>query len=327
MPRISQLTTEQPNSTSDLPINVGSTTRRANVQQILSVPVTSQGDMLFGDSSADTTRLAPPTSGAVLAYSSASSAPSWSIPTSGAVLVASSVGLPTWRALGSSGQILESTGGTPTWVTAVDPSTGHITTAGTSGQILQTTAGAATWINQSDLTGTPDPSTGHITTAGTSGQVLQTTAGAAAWVNSTTIGDNTTNAWKVYRATSLALSTVGGWNPISWDAEEMDTDSFFTTGNSSVIIRVPGTYIIGASWQINAPTLPHYARIIEGSTGASTVLVQHGGSTSPFDRGTITVMRNFPSSGTAVEFNINGSSEAIGLSAGIFSAFWGHRLS
>ena len=187
MPRISQLTTEAPASTSDLVLNVGSTTRRANVQQILSVPVTAQGDMLFGDSSADTTRLAPPTSGAILAYSSASSTPSWSIPTSGAVLVASSVGLPTWRAIGTSGQILESTGGTPTWVTAVDPSTGHITTAGTSGQVLQTSAGAAAWVNQSDLTGTPDPSTGHITTAGTSGQVLQTTAGTAAWVNSTTI--------------------------------------------------------------------------------------------------------------------------------------------
>src|SRR3990167_1514161 len=187
MPRISALSTEAPASTSDLVLNVGSTTRRANVQQILSVPVTAQGDMLFGDSSADSTRLAPPTSGAILAYSSASSTPSWSIPTSGAVLVASSVGLPTWRAIGTSGQILESTGGTPTWVTAVDPSTGHITTAGTSGQVLQTSAGAATWVNQSDLTGTPDPSTGHITTAGTSGQVLQTTAGTAAWVNSTTI--------------------------------------------------------------------------------------------------------------------------------------------
>jgi len=117
MPRISQLSTEAPASTSDLVLNVGSTTRRANVQQILSVPVTAQGDMLFGDSSADSTRLAPPTSGAILAYSSASSAPSWSIPTSGAVLVASSVGTPVWRAIGTSGQILESTGGTPTWVT------------------------------------------------------------------------------------------------------------------------------------------------------------------------------------------------------------------
>src|SRR3972149_6264616 len=101
MPRVSQLTTEAPASTSDLVLNVGSTTRRANVQQILSVPIPAQGDILFGDSSADSPRLAPPTSGAILAYSSANSAPSWSIPTSGAVLVASSVGTPVWRAIGA----------------------------------------------------------------------------------------------------------------------------------------------------------------------------------------------------------------------------------
>ena len=183
--KISAHTTEAPGSTSDLIGNIGSTTRRFTAQQILSIPITAQGDILFGDSSANTTRLAaptsgavlqyssgssapawvtvtsggvfigaaagtptflvPPTSGAVLTFSSASSIPAWSVPTSGAVLIASSVSVPTWRALGTSGQVLQSTGGSPAWVDS-NTLTGTLTTVGTSGQLLQTTGGAASWV-------------------------------------------------------------------------------------------------------------------------------------------------------------------------------------
>mgnify|MGYP001594321693 CR=1 FL=1 len=236
--KISAHTTEAPGSTSDLIGNIGSTTKRFTAQQILSIPITAQGDLLFGDSSADTTRLAPPTSGAVLQYSSASSAPAWvtitsggvligaalgtptflapptsgavltfssassipawSIPTSGAVLVASSLGTPTWRALGTSGQVLQSTGGSPAWVDS-NTLTGAVTTAGTSGQVLQTTAGAAAWVASNTLTGT-------VTTAGTSGQVLQTTAGAASWVASNTLAGTITTAG----TSGQLLQTSGG---------------------------------------------------------------------------------------------------------------------
>jgi hypothetical protein len=103
MPRISALSTGTPASTSDIPLNVGSTTVRANVQTILATPLAVQGNITYADSSVQTTRLAPPTSGAVLTYSSGSSVPAWSIPTAGAAFVASSLGVPVWRTLGTSG--------------------------------------------------------------------------------------------------------------------------------------------------------------------------------------------------------------------------------
>lgn len=144
MPSISSISTEAPGSTSDLIGNVGSTTVRFSAEQLLSIPIDAEGDLLRGDSSNNTTRIA----------------------------------------IGTSGYVLQSTGGVPKWVakTDGDPSTGHISTIGTSGYVLQSTGGAAVWKAQSDLTGTPDPSTGHITTAGTSGQILQTTGSAAKWV-------------------------------------------------------------------------------------------------------------------------------------------------
>ena len=146
MPRISQLSTEVAGSTSDVIASVGSTTRRLQVQQLLGAQFTAQGQLPFaaaadestflavptsgavltyssgssapvwslvtsggiltGAAAGTPTWLAPPTSGAILTYSSGSSIPSWSIPTSGAVLVASSVGVPVWRAIGTGGHVL-----------------------------------------------------------------------------------------------------------------------------------------------------------------------------------------------------------------------------
>src|SRR3990167_8799315 len=289
MPRISQLTTEAPASTSDLVLNVGSTTRRANVQQILSVPVTAQGDMLFGDSSADSTRLAPPTSGAILAYSSASSTPSWSIPTSGAVLVASSVGLPTWRAIGTSGQILESTGGTPTWVTAVDPSTGHITTAGTSGQILETTGGAATWVTPTNIVD---------------------------------------NRWSLVAGTTQPLS-VGAWQVSTiWQVEEFDPSNMHTTGTgaSSIVVATSGTYLIGVSLSIGHPTSGGFVgvRIMEGSTELTEVSFLGPGTAEIIH---LSAIRNFASSGSVITIDAYRDGTTGNISNPSVNRFWGHRLS
>lgn len=245
MPRkISAHTTEAPNSTSDLLYNVGSTTRRGPIQQLLSIPITAQGDMLFGDSSADTTRLAPPTSGAilqyssgssapawvtitsggvligaaagtptflaapssgaVLTYSSASSIPAWSIPTSGAVLVASSVGTPTWRALGTSGQVLQSTGGSPAWVDG-NTLAGTITTAGTSGQVLQTTGGAAAWRNES-LPTTVSISSGAVLTVSSGGTATWLALGSSGNVLESTAG---AVQWRTPAA--AAAGSTSGW--------------------------------------------------------------------------------------------------------------------
>ena len=109
--------TALPSSLADLLGNIGTTTNRFTLDQAAGFWATAQGDLVYAAGARNLARLAPPTSGAVLLYSSGSSAPSWSIPTSGAVLVASSLGVPTWLALGSSGTVLQSSGGAPVWST------------------------------------------------------------------------------------------------------------------------------------------------------------------------------------------------------------------
>ena len=82
-PRISALSTEQPGSTSDLVVNVGSTTRRANVGQVVGAIFSSQGQIPYAASSGNSTFLNPPSSNAILSYSSGTSAPAWIIGSSG----------------------------------------------------------------------------------------------------------------------------------------------------------------------------------------------------------------------------------------------------
>ena len=190
MPRISQYTTELPGSTSRLIGNVGSTTVGFDAGQLLGAVFTSQGQLLYAGSSKNSTFLNPPSSNAILSYSSGSSAPTWIVgspgqifyvssaglttilvvPTSGAVLVYSTVNTsvgPRWE-IPTSGSLLgASSVGLPTWIAL-----------GTSGQVLESTGGRPTWVAYP-----ADPTTGHITTAGTSGQILQTTVGTATWVN------------------------------------------------------------------------------------------------------------------------------------------------
>lgn len=108
MPKISQLTQEAPGSTSDIPGNVGSTTVRFTAEQLLGIPVSAAGDMLYAGSATTVTRLAAPSSGALLYYSTADSAPAWVVASSGQFMIASSLGVPKWTTaifINTSGEI------------------------------------------------------------------------------------------------------------------------------------------------------------------------------------------------------------------------------
>jgi len=106
MPRISQLSTEQPGSTSDLVVNIGSTTRRANAGQIVGAIFTSQGQLPYAASSGNSTFLNPPSSNAILSYSSGSSAPAWIVGSSGQLFTVSSAGVTTVLAAPTSASFL-----------------------------------------------------------------------------------------------------------------------------------------------------------------------------------------------------------------------------
>ena len=252
MPRISQYTTELPGSTSRLIGNVGSTTAGFDAGQLLGAVFTSQGQLLYAGSSKNSTFLNPPSSNAILSYSSGSSAPTWIVgspgqifyvssaglttilvvPTSGAVLVYSTVNTsvgPRWE-IPTSGSLLgASSVGLPTWIAL-----------GTSGQVLESTGGRPTWVAYP-----ADPTTGHITTAGTSGQVLQTTAGAAAWINSTTIpgtiGSTIGTSGQILQSTGGVATWVTG------------TGTITTAGTSGQILQTTA----GAATWINPSNVRH----------------------------------------------------------------------
>ena len=229
--KISAHTTEAPGSTSDLIGNVGSTTKRFTAQQILSIPITAQGDILFGDSSADTTRLAAPTSGAILQYSSGSSAPAWVTVTSGGVLIGAVAGTPTFLAPPTSGAVLtfSSASSVPAWVAGT---TGGILTgnaAGTPVFLGPPTSGAVlTYSSASSIPAWSIPTSGAVLVAssvgtptwraiGTSGQVLQSTGGSPAWVDSNTLSGTLTTVG----TSGFLLQTTGGaaaWRGITGGA-------------------------------------------------------------------------------------------------------------
>ena len=258
MPRISALSTGTPASTSDIPLNVGSTTVRANVQTILATPLAAQGNLTYADSSVQTTRLASPTSGAVLTYSSGSSIPAWSIPTSGALLAASSNGVPVWRALGTSGQVLQSTGGTPTWVAGTDIAGTIGTTIGSSGQVLQSTGGVATW-----------SAAGTIgTTAGTSGQILQTTAGAATWVNTTAVIAETLTV-----AGDMLIRSTAGIERLAQPSSGAVLTFSTVDGTSRPLWSIPTSGAVLVASSAGVPTwraIGTSGQILESSGGAPT---------------------------------------------------------
>ena len=308
MPRISQLSTETANSTSDVILNVGSTTRRLEVQQLLGAQFTAQGQVPFAAGADASTFLASPTSGAVLIYSSGSSAPAWSIPTSGAVLIASSGGVPTWRALGTSGQVLQSSGGSPAWVNS-------------------------TAILRETLTGSGDllvtSSAGNVQrlALGTSGQVLESTGGVPTWQTQVT-GGGTTSAWILSIDSSQAMAAAAHVN-ILWTSEVVDTDNFHTTATSAaeVVIRVAGTYLIGASVLLPGASTA-ILRIMEGGSTIVTAVTQ--GSDAIQIALNLSVIRNFATSGSTITVTaLSGTTNQIDKSTVDYgrTLFWGHSLS
>ena len=251
-PRISQYTTELPGSTSRLIGNVGSTTVGFDAGQLLGAVFTSQGQLLFAGSSKNSTFLNPPSSNAILSYSSGSSAPTWIVGSSGQIFYVSSAGLTTILAVPTSGAVLTystinssigprweiptsgalfgaSSVGLPTWIAL-----------GTSGQVLESTGGRPTWVAYP-----ADPTTGHITTAGTSGQVLQTTAGAAAWRNSTTIPGT---IGSTIGTSGQILQSTGG--VATWVTS---TGTITTAGTSGQILQTTA----GAATWVNPLNLKH----------------------------------------------------------------------
>ena len=185
MPVISAISTEVAGSTSDVIANVGSTTRRLELQQLLGAQFTAQGQMPFAAAADISTFLAAPTSGAVLTYSSGSSIPAWSIPTSGAIFIASSISVPTWLALGTSGQVLQTTGGRPSWVT---PSTESCIVG---------------------LDSTFNLPTGAVTAIDWSAETIDASGMHSTVTASSRIDINTTGLWFIGGSIGITASTVG----------------------------------------------------------------------------------------------------------------------
>ena len=135
--KISDISTEAPGSTSDLIGNIGSTSKRFRVEQVLGVPITAEGDLLIGDSSNMTTRLAAGSSGQILGLTTG--VPTWQAdPSTGHITTA-----------GTSGQLLMTTGAAAAWVGGSSGSILYLNSSkewkelaiGTSGYKLQSTGG------------------------------------------------------------------------------------------------------------------------------------------------------------------------------------------
>src|SRR3990167_6187840 len=227
-PRISALSTEQPGSTSDLVVNVGSTTRRANVGQVVGAIFSSQGQIPYAASSGNSTFLNPPSSNAILSYSSGTSAPAWIIgssgqlftvssagvttvlpaPTSGAILAYStangSIG-PSWSVVSSGGILTGAAAGTPSWLAV--PSSGAVLTYSTASSIPAWSIPTSGAILVASSLGVP-----VWRAIGTSGQTLESTGGTPTWT--TPSGGGTTNAWRVESDSSQVLTT-GAWTALN----------------------------------------------------------------------------------------------------------------
>ena len=311
MPRISQLTTEQPGSTSDIPLNVGSTTRRANVGQIVGAIYTSQGQMTYAASSGNSTFLNPPTSGAVLTYSSGSSIPAWSIPSAGGnILVATSAVVPAWLAAPTSGAMLGYTTGQgrAEWLISRIGGIFIGNAAGIPSVLSGATSGAI--LSYSSASSEPSwsiPTSGAVLVAssvgvptwralGTSGQILQSTGGSPAWVDA-----GTTVGWELRRESSQATVTTGTTS-MNWLTEDYDSDAFHSTSvNSSIVtITIAGTYIMTASLLFGSSGSSMYMGINEGTS----ILVHQSITADPFPRVSVSVVKRYATTGTVISVTI-----------------------
>jgi len=157
----------------------------------------SSGAILYGDADGAAASLAPPTSGAVLTFSTTTNLPVWSKPTSGAVFIGSSVGIPTWLTQGASGSILHvSSLGKVAWL--APGTTGQYLTVGTS-------AGELAWSSARFLPSTVGAASGALT--------YISTAGTPAWLAPGTTGQyltvGTSAGELTWSSARLLPSTVG----------------------------------------------------------------------------------------------------------------------
>ena len=273
MPRISQLSTEVAASTSDVIVNVGSTTRRISVGQLLGAIFTSQGQLLYAGSSDNSTFLNPPAANVPLSYDTATSSPAWlTAPSSGAVLVYSTVAGSGWSVVTSGGILMGTAAGTPTWL--APPSSGAVLTFSSASSI-------AAW---------SIPTSGAVLVAssvsvpvwraiGSSGQILQTTGGSPAWVNSTAVlaetltvaGDilirSTVGVERLAQPTSgavLTFSTVDGTSRPLWS---IPTSGAILIASS---VGVPTWRAIGTSGQILQSTGGSPAWVTPAAAGSTS---------------------------------------------------------
>ena len=178
MPRISQLSTEIPTSVSVLPGNVGSTTKGFTADQLVGFWSTVQGDMVYAAGTRNLSRLAPPSSGSILSYSSATSAPIWSSVTSGGILIGTAAGVPSYLATPTSGAILtySTASSIPAWTSATSGGILIGSAAGVPGFLAVPTSGAI--LTYSTASSIP------AWTIGTSAQIPTVgAAGAVSWIN------------------------------------------------------------------------------------------------------------------------------------------------
>ena len=261
MPRISQLTTEQPGSTSDIPLNVGSTTRRANVGQVVGAIFTSQGQIPYAASSGNSTFLNPPSSNAILSYSSASSAPTWIIGSSGQLFTVSSAGVTTVLAAPTSGAVLTYS----TANTSVGPKW-EIPTSGAT--LIASSISVPTW-----------------RAIGSSGQIFQTTGGSPAWVNTTAVLAETlgTAGDMLIRSTAGIVALAG---PSSGAVLTFST----VDGTSRPLWSIPtsGSILIGSSigapaWSTVINTSPNTSKVGIGQIADADVVRLHIDATATSD--------------------------------------------
>src|SRR3990167_9240971 len=257
MPRISQYSTEVPGSTSRLVGNVGSTTVGFDAGQLIGAIYTSQGQITYAASSKNSTFLNPPSSNAILSYSSGSSAPAWIIGSSGQLFTVSSAGVTTVLDAPTSGAVMV--------YSTANSSIGPRWEIPTSGALLTASSVAVpTWL-----------------AAGTSGQYLKTST-----------ANNTNPAWISDRWGATVQFTAAAAGDHSsfrvpfdcfideWDAN-LSTGATTATGSATFEVRVNGASSTPATSvaQISSLQLPTIANAGFGgssniSSWASTSLSQ-----------------------------------------------------
>src|SRR3990167_961054 len=337
MPRISQYSTEVPGSTSRLVGNVGSTTVGFDAGQLIGAIYTSQGQITYAASSKNSTFLNPPSSNAILSYSSGSSAPAWIIGSSGQLFTVSSAGVTTVLAAPTSGAVLaySTANGSigPLW--SVVSSGGILTgaAAGTPTWLAPPTSGAVlTYSTASSIPAWSIPTSGATLIAsslaipvwraiGTSGQILESTGGTPTWVTR-----ESTIAFELQKATTQAIPG-DTWTAINWEQENLDTDNVHSTASNSSLVTVPtsGNYIFGFSVEMGTTLASIFVRITEGTT--EIVTVGPLSSTPLAPRQTVGVQRYFPTSGSIMAAGVYSVGSTNNVLAQTNVRFSGHRLS